>query len=210
MGFIAKQQQSREFKLVPAGTYTARCYQMIDLGTQKTTGQFGEKEQHKIRISWEVFGEDDSGQALTVDIKGKQMPMTVDREFTLSMHENATLRAFLSNWRGKAFTDEEAFTFDISKLVGAYAMVSVAHSESKNGKTYANVVSAVKLPKELANAKPAAVHADVIFNLDEPDLQVFDAFPQWLQEKIQGSPEWKKHWNKDKSSFDDMESDIPF
>ena len=102
----------------------------------------------------------------------------------------------------------EAFTFDISKLVGAYAMVSVAHSESKNGKTYANVVSAVKLPKELANAKPAAVHADVIFNLDDPDLQVFDALPQWLQEKIQGSPEWKKHWNK--TSFDDMTSDVPF
>ena len=209
MGFIAKQQQAKEFKLVPAGTYTARCYQMIDLGTQKTTGQFGEKEQHKIRISWEVFGEDEDGNALTVDIKGKKMPMTVDREFTLSMHENAQLRAFLGNWRGKAFTDDEAFTFDISKLVGAYAMISVAHSESKNGKTYANVVSAVKLPKELSNAKPEGVHEAVIFNLDDPDLQVFDALPQWMQEKIQQSPEWKKQWNKTAFSTADDDS-VPF
>ena len=208
MGFVAKQQASREFKLVPAGTYTARCYQMIDLGTQVTNGQFGEKKQHKIRISWEVFGEDDDGNPLTVDIQGKQMPMTVDREFTLSMHENATLRAFLGTWRGKAFTDDEAFTFDVSRLVGAYAMVSVAHSESKNGKTYANVTAAAKLPKALSDSKPAGVHADVIFNLDEPNLEVFESLPAWLQEKIQASPEWQKQWQSS-SAKDDLE-DVPF
>jgi hypothetical protein len=88
-------------------------------------------------------------------------------------------------------------------------MVSVAHSESKNGKTYANVVSAVKLPKELSNAKPEGVHEAVIFNLDDPDLQVFDALPQWMQEKIQASPEWKKQWNKTASSTVDDDS-VPF
>jgi hypothetical protein len=208
MGFIAKQSQ-REFKLVPPGTYTARCYQMIDLGTQRTSGQFGEKLQHKIRISWEIFGEDDEGKALTVDVQGKQMPMTVDREFTLSMHENSTLRAFLGTWRGKAFTDDEAFTFDVSRLVGAYAMVSVAHSESKNGKTYANVTAAAKLPKALSDAKPAGVHQEIVFNLDDPDLQVFENLPQWIQDKIQQSPEWERKWNRS-AKTDDLDHDIPF
>lgn len=190
MGFVAKDSgDGGNFKRVPSGVYIGRCYSLIDLGTQHTSGQYGEKEQHKIRIGWELFGEDEDGNDLTIEIDGKTMPMTISKSYTLSLHEKANLRKDLSAWRGKDFTDEEAAAFDVSKLVGAYCMVNVTTSEN-NGKTYSNVAGLTPLPGALKNAKPAGVHEPVLFNLDEPDMDVFDSFHEKLQDYIRKSPEF--------------------
>lgn len=191
MGFIAKDSGGGNFKRVPAGVYIGRCYSLIDLGTQTTTGQFGEKQQHKLRIGWELFGEDEQGQPLTIDVDGKTMPMTISKSYTVSLHEKAGLRKDLQAWRGREFTEEEAKAFDVSKLLGAYCMVNVTTSET-NGKTYSNVAGLTPLPGALKNAKPAPVHALVSFDLDAPNMDVFATFHEKLQEAIKKSPEWKR------------------
>ena len=48
MGFIAKDSGGGDFKKVPPGVYIGRCFSLVDLGTQHTSGQFGDKLQHKI------------------------------------------------------------------------------------------------------------------------------------------------------------------
>ena len=189
MGFIASDNGGGNFKRVPAGVHIGRCYSLIDLGTQHSSGQYGEKFQHKVRISWELFGEDENGEPLTIDVDGHDMPLTISKSYTMSLHEKAALRKDLAAWRGRDFTDEEANGFDVSKLIGAYCMVNVTTSES-NGKTYSNVVGLTPLPAALKNAKPAAVHENVLFNLDEPDLTVLKGFHEKLQEAIKRSPEW--------------------
>ena len=218
MAFIAKDSGGGNFKRVPAGVFIGRCYSLIDLGTQLTSGQYGEKLQHKIRIGWELFGEDDSGAPLTVDVDGKEMPMTISKSYTVSLHEKASLRKDLAAWRGKDFTDEEAKAFDVSKLVGAYCMVNITTSET-NGKTYSNIAGLTPLPGALKNAKPAAVHEPVVFDLDKPDMKVFSAFHEKLQDAIKRSPEWAKSQGLQPSpqtaGFDDTDSDsfgsdIPF
>lgn len=193
MGFIASDNGGGNFKRVPQGVFIGRCYSLIDLGTQHTSGQYGDKFQHKVRIGWELFGEDENGQPLTVDVDGAEMPMTISKSYTVSLHEKAGLRKDLAAWRGKDFTDEEAKGFDISKLIGAYCMVNVTTSES-NGKTYSNVAGLTPLPGALRNSKPAPVHEHVIFNLDEPDLRVFDKFHEKLQDAIKRSPEWAQKY----------------
>lgn len=217
MAFIAADSGGGNFKRVPPGAYIGRCYSLVDLGTQLTTGQFGEKLQHKIRIGWELFGEDENGQPLTVDVDGKEMPLTITKSYTVSLHEKAGLRRDLAAWRGKDFTDEEAKGFDVSKLIGAYCMVNATQSET-NGKTYTNVAGLTPLPGALKNAKPAPVHANVVFDLDKPDMAVFNTFHEKLQEAIQKTPEWAKLHGKHtptptgaaSGGFDDMDSDIPF
>lgn len=218
MSFIATDSGGGSFKRVPAGVYIGRCYSLIDLGTQMSNGQYGEKFQHKLRIGWELFGEDESGAPLTVDVDGKEMPMTISKSYTVSMHEKARLRADLAAWRGKEFSEEEAKAFDVSKLVGAYCMVNVTTSET-NGKTYSNVVGLTPLPGALKNAKPAAVHDVLLFDLDAPDMKVFNAFHEKLQEAIKRSPEWAKatgakrsngEGRRDEVPFGDMDDDIPF
>ena len=211
MAFIATDSGGGNFKRVPSGAYIGRCYSLIDLGTQLTSGQYGEKLQHKIQIAWELFGEDEQGNSLTVDVDGKEMPMTIKKSYTVSLHEKAGLRKDLAAWRGRDFTDEEAKAFDVSKLLGAYCMVNVTTSES-NGKTYSNVAGLTPLPGALKNAKPAAVHANQVFDLDNPDMKLFNSFHEKLQEAIKRSPEWAiKHGKQAPGStgsgFEDMPSD---
>ena len=87
-------------------------------------------------------------------------------------------------------------------------MINVTTSET-NGKTYSHVAGITPLPGALKNAKPAPVHANVIFDLDKPDMKVFEGFHEKLQEAIKKSPEWaqikKGHQG---SGFDDMPSDL--
>jgi hypothetical protein len=217
MGFIAKDEGGSNFKRVPSGVHIGRCYSLIDLGTQLSSGQYGEKMQHKVRISWELFGEDEQGQPLTIMVDGKEMPLTISKSYTVSLHEKSSLRKDLSAWRGRDFSEEEAKAFDISKLVGAYCMVNVTTSES-NGKTYTNVAGLTPLPAALKNSKPAPVHENVLFDLDEPDMSVFDGFHEKLQEAIKRSPEWqaktgsaaRRQVTASPNGFDEQDDEIPF
>lgn len=212
MGFIAKDSGGGDYKRVPSGAFIGRCYSLIDLGTQRTEGQFGVKDQHKIQIGWELFGEDDDGQPLTIERDGVTMPMTIKKSYTVSLHEKAALRRDLASWRGKDFTDEEAKAFDVTKLIGAYCMVNVTTSEN-NGKTYSNVGGLTKLPTALKDAKPAPVHKDIIFNLDEPDMEIFNSFHEKLQEAIKKAPEWKAvsgHKESQTGGLAEMSDDVPW
>lgn len=216
MAFIATDSGGNgNFKRVPPGAYIGRCYSLIDLGTQLSTGQYGEKLQHKIRIGWELFGEDENGEPLTVEVDGHTMPMTISKSYTVSLHEKAGLRKDLAAWRGRDFTDEEARGFDVQKLLGVYCMVNVTSSET-NGKTYSNVAGLTPLPGALKNNKPAPVHEIVVFDLDAPDMKVFNAFREKLQEAIKKSPEWARVAGRlqpvqhhASSGFGDIDDDIP-
>ena len=77
MAFIAKDSGGGDFKRVPPGAYIGRCYSLIDLGTQLSSGQYGEKMQHKIRIAWELFGEDEQG-IVGIGMLGSELTQCLD------------------------------------------------------------------------------------------------------------------------------------
>jgi len=68
-------------------------------------------------------------------------------------------------------------------------MVNVTTSET-NGKTYSNVANLTPLPTALKASKPAAVHQNVMFDLDNPDWGIFDNFHEKLKDAIKRSPEF--------------------
>ena len=189
MGFIAKDKGNADFKRIPPGSYIARCYLLVDMGEQLSDGKYGQSVQHKIRLGWEVFGEDDTGAPLTVEMDGVQRQMTIGKTYTLSLNEKAGLRKDLTSWRGRDFTPEELEGFDITNILNAYCMLNITTSE-KDGKTYTNISAITPLPSALRNSKPAQDHEPVMFNLDEPDWQVFEKLPDWLSETIAKSPQY--------------------
>ena len=215
MGFTASDSGGGNFKRVPQGVFIGRCHSLIDLGTQHTSGQYGDKFQHKIRIGWELFGDDEAGEPLTILVDGVSMPLTISKSYTVSLHEKAGLRKDLAAWRGKDFTEDEAKAFDVSKLMGAFCMVNVVISDT-NGKTYSNVGGLTPLPGALKNVNPAPVHDNILFNLDAPDMKVFATFHEKLQDAIKKSPEWALTTGRPAeqtysgSQFDDMPNDEPF
>jgi hypothetical protein len=209
MGFTATKPESN-YQAPPAGMYIARCYSLIDLGTQpkmyqgQVTG-----EARKIRIGFELFGDEqmDDGR-----------PFTISKNYTLSMHENATLRAHLESWRGRPFTQEEEMAFDVSKLLGAYCMLNVMKEKGADGNDY-TVVGAVT-PMMKGMTKPEPVNENFIFDADEPDMELFEKLGDKTKELIRNCREWKM---KDAghrpattatpaggTGFDDLEDDIPF
>lgn len=210
MGFTISNNGGGDFRRVPPGVYVSRCYSLIDLGTQRIEYQGDVKMQHKILVRWELFGEDDAGVPLTVDVNGREMPMTISKRYTMSMNDKARLRADLVSWRGRDFTEEEERGFDISKLVGAYCMLNISQSES-NGKVYSNVSAITPLPTALKKSKPAPVHDDVLFDIDDPDMGVFATFHERLQETIKSAAEWQETISAppQQGPVEDLE-DIPF
>ena len=181
-----------EFKPVPAGAWIGRAFGLVDMGTQTVQTQEGEKHLPKIRLMVELFGEDEDGNPLTVEVDGVQKPMIVTKTYTASLHAKSNLTKELNAWRGKAFTPEELKGFKVSKLIGAYGMFNITHNISKDGtKTYSNIAGVSPLPAALKSSKPAAVHENVIFDFDAPSDEVFDALPEWLQGAISQSPEYR-------------------
>lgn len=166
-----------DFEITPQGTYVARCFKIIDLGTQTTTSMYGTKSQHKVMISWELL--DDSVKM------NDGRPYAVTQWYTASLHEKSQLRKDLEAWRGRKFTDAELEGFDLHNIIGAYCMIQVIHST--DGK-YANInaIMAYKGPQ------PAAINPNVIFDIDNPDMAVFEAMSDNMKARIVAAPEWTK------------------
>ena len=207
MGFVASDSGGGDFKRVPPGVFIGRCFGLIDLGTQRVEYQGDIKLQHKILLKWELFGEDEEGQPLSVEIDGKSMPMTISKRYTVSLSDKSRLRQDLASWRGKDFSDEEAKGFDVSKLIGAYCMLNVSQNE-RDGKTYSNIAAITPLPGALKNAKPEPVHKNQVFDLDSPDMGVFESLHERLQETIKASMEWSQ--KKRPGGASDADDDAPF
>jgi hypothetical protein len=76
-------------------------------------------------------------------------PFEISERFTVSMGEKANLRKFLGQWRGKTYTNAEAEEgAPLHKLEGVNALVQIGHNTSEaTGKTYANIISIMPLPK---------------------------------------------------------------
>lgn len=177
MGLTAAEKGNADFELTPEGQYTGRCYRIVDLGTQTITNSYGTKEKHKVMLSWELIGNDDP----TME-DGK--PFSVHGTYTVSLSDQGNLRPLLESWRGKKFTAQELEGFDLSNVLGVYGIVQVVHDES--GK-YANVQTIMSYKGE----KPTPVNQNTLFDIDNPDMKVYESLSDNMKKKIQSAPEWK-------------------
>jgi len=216
MSLTARDSGGGSFTPVAPGMHLARCYRIVDIGTQKTEYQGQIKHQQKVMMQFEVHGEDDSGKPM-VTAKGE--PLSISKNFTLSLGENATLRKDLQAWRGRQFTPEELRGFELKNVLGAWCMLTVAKAIGNNGKEYTNIISINPVPVTIKKAGlPEGFNKMSMFVIDNPDMELFETFGSSLKEKIQATPEWRAR-NAGQpvskpapsgSGFDDMEDDIPF
>ena len=177
-----------DFELVPAGVYLARCYRMIDIGTQQVTSKkFGTKNVRQVMLYWELLQDDDGEKVAMEDGR----PFSISKTYTLSMNKKANLRQDLDAWRGVPFKDDEADGFDITKLLDKFCKIQVVHNVSGD-KTYANVGS-IMTTKKTADA----VNEIVGFSVADPDMEVFEKLPDWVKTKVQESAEWNDDGDDD-------------
>jgi hypothetical protein len=187
MGITAKKSEGFERELIEAGNYVARCYRMVEIGTCDEEFLGVKKQMHKVRIGWELPTE-----LKTFNPEKGEQPCVIDKEYTLSLADKANLRKDLQSWRGKAFTDEEAEAFDITKLLGVPCMLNVIHVQGKKDptKTYQAIGSVSPMPKGLVC--PPQVNETFVFDFENFDENKFLSLPDFLKEQIAKTPEYKE------------------
>lgn len=214
MSLTVKAGSESGFVPVPAGMHLARCYRIVDLGTQRSEYKGEIKHLPKVMLQFEVHGEDEQGNP-TVTAKGE--PMTISKNYTASLSEKATLRVDLKNWRGRDFTPEELKGFELKNVLGIFAMISVTKAPGKDGKEYTNIGAVMPVPANIKKAGlPAGHNPTAIFSIDDPDMELFETFSDGLKNKIKSSPEWQEREGGVQEGIPTMgginklEDDIPF
>ncbi len=189
MGFYA--ENSGDFERCPPGMHLARCYSIIDLGTQKIEYMGEINFLHKVRFNWEIHGTDDDNKPILMK---DNRPFSVNKDYTLSWGNKANLRLDIQSWWGKPFSQEEMRRFDFKNVLGTWCMLNVFERPAKTGdKIYTNVDSVSPVPSMIKkNGFPDPYNETVIFNLKEFDLEVFNKFHDYLKQKIMLSPEYQK------------------
>jgi hypothetical protein len=128
-------------------------------------------------------------------------PFSIHKTYTVSLHEKSKLRADLQAWRGKMFTPEELAGFDLGKILGQYCIIQVVHSE--DGK-FANVQTIMAYKGD----KPKPVNENVVFDIDKPDMAVFEALSDNMKAKITNTPEWSAYQNPPAPAISSDKTDV--
>lgn len=205
MAIIATSTGSNvSFEPIEAGSYAARCYSMVHMGTIEETILGATKKLNKVRITWELPTE----LKVFKEENGEQ-PQVISKEFTLSLHEKSTLRGFLKNWRGQDFTDDEAKEFDVTKLIGAPCLLNITHKAKKDGSgVYAEIGGVSRLPKGMEC--PAQINESFIFTYDDYTPELFASLPEFMRNKMVNSDEYKSLQDPHTLHTDVDDSEPPF
>lgn len=164
---------------VEPGTYFAVCIGAVDLGEQETTFNGKTRYSNQMQIIFELPSE-----LITID--GEEQPRQLSKRFNVSTSSKSSLRKFIEHWYGRVFTDEAFREFDTLDLLGKPATLSVVASVDGQ---YANIAEASALPKGMA--APEAKSQLIEFDLDAWDDEKFATLPEWLQERITKSTQYK-------------------
>lgn len=200
-------------ELIPAGNYIARCYQMIEIGTVTEFVMGKQTILKKVRIGWELPTE----LKVFNTEKGEQ-PLAISKEYTLSMHEKSNLRKDLKSWRGKDFTEDEAKSFDITKLIGVACMLNIIHRPGVQDptKVYEQIAGITAIPKGMK--APPLINELFVLSYDDFDQSKFEILPDFIKTKMQGSLEYSAMKNPHSKVMDDSNGvlatdtydDLPF
>jgi len=213
--------QSGNFKPVPLpaqGTYVARCYSVIHIGTVPNifNGKLDPKKPTKevIQITWEL------PKLLTVfnETKGLE-PFVVGEEISLSTNENSNLYKLIAAWRGTKLTPAEMKSFDPSVMVGKKCLINVVYKTKKkflgqkievitNENTILTNNGIMACPKEMEC--PAGMNPYYIWDWDKDSNPFagdkFAKMPKWLQDKCKESEEYKQFGPKDQPASSEQAS----
>ena len=205
---VADNGGGGDFTPVPAGTHFAVCDQVVDLGKQRIVSQqFGESVKPQIYIRWQIPQERVEWEH---EGEKKEGPAVIGKTYTASLADKANLRKDLQAWRGKPFTPDELRGFDIAKLLGVPATITVTHTE-KDGRTYANVASLGGIPKGMP--KPELEGEALLYDAD--NMHSFERLSKRMQEKVKAQIVdeqviYKSDPDSWRQNADDLDDDIPF
>lgn len=169
---------------IPVDTYPARVVQVLDLGLQPQEYLGQEKPpRNEVNITYElldIFIKDEAGK------EDLEKPRWVGESFVLN---NLKADKAKSTKRIMAIDPKGSCNGDLTKMVGMPCNVTIAHNiAKKNGNVYANV--SMVSPASTRREYPELKNNPKIFDLSNPDKDIFLSLPEFLQAKIKANLEF--------------------
>lgn len=189
MGLNAKKVQTNSNRVAQpdlVGVFPARLVQLIDLGLQNQREFKGKAKPpvQEIMLTYELvdeFMKDEDGN----DVPDKPRWVSETLPFYGLFADKAK-----STQRYLAFDPKEEFDGDFSQCLGLPINVTLVTNQVGD-KTYTNIAAiAAMRPKEAAACEDL-VNPSKVFDLDDPDMEVFESLPDWIQKKIQDNLNYK-------------------
>lgn len=179
----SKNTKFVEQKNIPAGVYPARLVQLIDFGLQSQKPYKGQDKPpvNEIGLTYELVDEfmlDESGKP--IEDKPRWISETLPFYGLYADKAKSTLRYL-------AFDPSQEWGGDFSRAITQPVNVTVVNNPGNNGKVYDNVASIAAMRPRDAEKCPELVNEPRVFDLDNPDLKVFESFPEWIRDKIKGN-----------------------
>lgn len=164
---------------IEPGVYPGRLVQIIDLGLQAQRPFQGKEKPpaQEIMLTYELV------DCFMLDEKGKELedkPRWVSE--TLPLFGLFADRA-KSTQRYKAMDPNEVHGGDFSQLIGTPINVTIVNNVVAD-KTYTNVANLGPMRPKDAEKCPQLKNEPKVFDVDNPDMEVFKSLPQWIQDKI--------------------------
>lgn len=191
-------ESTGNFTPAPQGTHLAICVQIIDLGTQHNA--MFDKYNEKVLIGWELVN--------TVNEDRDGDPFLVWNEYTKSIHEKANLTKDLTAWLGEELTKAGNDGYPLNKLLGQSCFLTIVHKKNADGtRTYARVAGVIAVPE--GTDVPKQTLKSILFDLEKPDMEVYETFSDYLKGRISDSPEFNKAQGGQEGHFlDDITADV--
>lgn len=210
-------------KLEPA-TYPARLVVVADLGLQPQRPWQGEEKPpaYEILTTYELvdeFMEDEDGEPLL------DKPRWLSESFPLYSLSSERAKSTI---RYNALDPTGAWSGNWSELIEIPCLVTTVNNPGKGkntGKVFVNIANVAAMRAKDRENVPELVNRPVLFDMDAPELDEFDALPQWVQDKIRGGLEFQgsklhmlitvseeKELPKEKqpTASGDLDDEIPF
>ena len=162
------------------GTYMGICVGVVDIGEQTST--FGNTSKTSERIMFVIEFPSEK-----IEVDGEQKPRQLSKDYTRTSDDRGALKALITGWTGKTFTQSELEEFDVFELLLQPCMVTVTLSANGN---YANISSIVQFPKGFP--APQTETQPYTYDLDKWNDEQFAALPEWIQNKIKKSTQYQK------------------
>lgn len=171
---------------IEPGTYPARLVQIIDLGLQAQRPFQGKDKPpaQEIMLTYELvdtFMLDENGNEL------EDKPRWISE--TLPFYGLYADKA-KSTQRYNALDPSGEFDGDFSKAIGQPINVTIVNN-AVGDKVYDNIATISAMRPRDADKCPELVNPAKLFDLDDPDMEVFNALPEWLRDKIKGNLNYK-------------------
>ena len=173
-----------QFENPEPGSYIARCYGFIDIGSQPHPGFQGKPGwiSRDCRINFELPLALMTGK---YHAESRGRPYMVSMTLKQSLAPTSKMRKMLKGWRGRDFTPEELQAYVPRKMVGVPCRLTLV----ENG-DFVNIEGISRLAA--GETCPPQVNPPIYFSLDpdEFDAATMHDLGEKTQEKIAASPEY--------------------